>query len=342
MSRRILIVEDDPVSQVVLSDAVRDIGREPVCVASAEEAWSLLVADPSLEIAFIDWIMPGMSGPELCARIRQHIHDRHVYTIMVTSKTDKRDLMQGLEAGADDFVSKPVHPGELISRMHAGERIIEYEHQLRKERERSEDLLRNILPGAIADRLKGGEKQISDFHPESSILFLDIVGFTEWCMRMDASSMITQLAAFFAIFDEAIRKHGVEKIKSIGDAYLIAGGIPSPDPDHAIKIVRLAHEIRSRVAGLNQSRLHPWSIRIGIASGPLIAGVIGVERFTYDVWGHTVNLASRLESMAPKDEVLVSEATWKLTRHSFTFEEFGHVHPKGCDEEQVWKLVAPA
>lgn len=342
MSHKILIVEDDPVSQVVLADAVRDIGREPVCVASGEEAWSLLLADPTLEIAFIDWVMPGISGPELCARIREHIQDRYVYTIMVTSKTDKRDLMQGLSSGADDFVSKPVHPGELISRMHAGERIIRYEHRLREERERSERLLANILPSAIAERLKGGEKHISDFHAECSILFLDIVGFTEWCMRMDATSMITQLADFFAVFDSEIRKHGVEKIKSIGDAYLVAAGIPSADPDHARKIVQLAHDIRTRMRELNRARLQPWSIRIGIASGPLIAGVIGVERFIYDVWGHTVNLASRLESMAPKDEVLVSEPTWSLTRDQFAYEEFGTVTPKGCDEQRVWKLVGAA
>ncbi|MCB1127400.1 MAG: response regulator, partial [Verrucomicrobiae bacterium] len=337
--RKILIVEDDPVSQTVLKGAVEDVGRDAVCVGSGEEAWSLLLADPHFDIAFIDWIMPGMSGPQLCARIRQHLTDRYVYTIMVTSKTGKQDLMRGLESGADDFVSKPVHSGELISRLHAGERVVDCERRLREERERSDRLLRSILPEPIAFRLKSGEKHISDFHRDCSVLFLDIVGFTEWCMRMDARSMITQLASFFAIFDEEIRRHEVEKIKSIGDAYLVAAGIPRPDPRHATKMVALADSIRSRMSELNRSRLHPWSVRMGVASGALIAGVIGVERVVYDVWGHTVNLASRLESMAPRDEVLVSEATWELTRDEFRYEEFGRKTPKGCAPERIWRLV---
>lgn len=342
MKPKILIVEDDPVSQSVLHDMVTQIGYETVHANSGEQAWDCLASDPAIQLACIDWMMPGMDGLSLCTKIKGEIRGRYVYSIMITAKTAKEDLIRGLEAGADEFLSKPVHPGELISRLRAGERVLRYEKQLFEERDRADQLLANILPPGVAGRLKQGEQFIADFYPSASILFLDIVGFTEWCLRMEAREMIEQLNDFFALFDEEIRKLGLEKIKSVGDAYLVAAGVPQPRADHAVAIAQLALSIQERIIRLNEHRLQPWAIRTGIASGPVIAGVIGHNRFIYDVWGDTVNNANRLEHAAPTNEILISESTQRLLGGHLPSEFFGELPLKGLGTQRVWRLVRTA
>lgn len=339
MKSKILIADDDPVSQSILSDLVRNQGYDIVMTDNGIDAWNLLQSDPTLHVAFIDWMMPGMDGPTLCAKIKAEIQDRYVYAIMITAKDQKDDLIEGMEAGADEFISKPVHEGELISRLRAGERMLNYEKRLRKEMERSDELLTNIMPPRIAARLKAGEQYIADFFPSASIMFLDIVGFTDWCLRMDALSMVEQLNSLFALFDSEIGKLGLEKIKSVGDAYLVAGGVPTPHPNHAQAIARLALAIQARIAEMNKHRLQPWFIRTGITCGPVVAGVIGQKRFIYDVWGDTVNNASRLENAAGSNEILISHSTRELIHKDFECESLGRLELKGLGQQNVWRLL---
>ena len=339
MKTKILIADDDPVSQSILSDLVKNQGYEVLLASNGTDAWNILKSDPQLHVAFIDWMMPGLDGPQLCAKIKAEITDRYVYAIMITAKDQKDDLIQGMEAGADEFISKPVHEGELISRLRAGERMLNYETRLRKEMQRSEELLMNIMPPRIAERLKAGEQYIADFFPNATILFLDIVGFTDWCLRMDAMAMVEQLNSLFAVFDVEINKLGLEKIKSVGDAYLVAGGVPNPQPDHAHAMAKLALAIQSRIAEMNKHRLQPWCIRTGITSGPVVAGVIGQKRFIYDVWGDTVNNANRLENAAGANEILLSESTQKLISGAFDCEPMGAIELKGLGAHKVWRLI---
>jgi adenylate cyclase len=339
MKPKILIADDDPVSQSILSDLVKNQGYEVVITNNGTDAWKLLKSDPQLHVAFIDWMMPGIDGPRLCTRIKAEINDRYIYSIMITAKDQKNDLIEGMEAGADEFISKPVHEGELISRLRAGERMLSYESRLRKEMLRSDELLMNVMPPRIAARLKAGERYIADFFPEATILFLDIVGFTEWCLRMDAIAMVEQLNSLFALFDEEISKLGLEKIKSVGDAYLVAGGVPTPQPKHAQNVAKLALAIQARISDMNKHRLQPWCIRTGITSGPVVAGVIGQKRFIYDVWGDTVNNANRLENAAAPNEILISESTRRLIQHEFECEPFGEMELKGMGKHQVSRLL---
>jgi len=337
---KILIADDDPVSQSILSDLVQNQGYEVIMTNNGADAWKLLKADPSVNVAFIDWMMPGMDGPTLCTKIKAEITDRYVYAIMITAKDLKDDLIHGMEAGADEFISKPVHEGELISRLRAGERMLNYEKRLRAEMQRSDELLMNVMPPRIAARLKAGEQYIADFFPSASILFLDIVGFTDWCLRMDAMAMVEQLNSLFALFDVEINKLGLEKIKSIGDAYMVAGGVPNPQPEHAPSVARLALSIQARIAEMNKHRLQPWCIRTGITSGPVVAGVIGQKRFIYDVWGDTVNNASRLESAAGTNEILISDSTRQLLGDAFVCESMPPMELKGLGKQKVWKLIS--
>ena len=177
MKPKILIVEDDPVSQSILSDLVGLSGYEVILADTGEEGWDILSNDPSVSFTFIDWQLPGMDGLTLCSRIKAEITDRYVYAIMITAKSGKDDLIKGMRSGADDFLSKPVHEGELLSRLRAGERVLSYDGRLRDQMSRADDLLTNILPPQIAHRLKSGEHSIADYLPEASIL-KSISGFS--------------------------------------------------------------------------------------------------------------------------------------------------------------------
>lgn len=337
---KILIADDDPVSRSIFGDIVENLGHEIVVTDNGKDAWKIIKEDPAINVAFIDWIMPGMDGPSLCSRIKNEIVDRYVYSIMITAKGEKADLVKGMDAGADEFISKPVHEGELISRLRAGERMLAYEQKLRTEKQRADELLTNVMPPVIAARLKKGDTYIADIFPESSIMFLDIVGFTDWCLRMEAKTMVEQLNMLFALFDEEIEKYGLEKIKSVGDAYLVAGGVPNPMDDHAPAMARLALGIQARISEMNKHRLQPWCIRTGITTGAVVGGVIGQKRFLYDVWGDTVNNASRLEAAAGTNEILVSEATYLLIKDDFECETVGKVTLKGMGEQSVWQLLS--
>jgi class 3 adenylate cyclase len=335
----ILIADDDPVSQTVLGDLVTLCGYETVLADSGEQAWELLCQNAAIKVAFIDWLMPGMDGLALCSKIKRSSRDNYVYIIIISSKNQKEDVIKGLEAGADDFLAKPVHEGELLRRLRAGERVLDYEWRLKQEMRRADDLLANILPPTVASRLKAGEEFIADYFESASLLFIDIVGFTEWCRSSTPRAVMEQLNALFALYDDEIRKHGAEKIESVGDAYLVAAGIPKARPDHALVLARLALSIQARLASLNQYRLHSWSVRYGIATGSVVAGVIGRSRLSYDVFGDTVNRASRIEKAAPADQILVDDNTRRLIGHALRCEIHGDIEIKGLGLQRLWRLA---
>jgi adenylate cyclase len=335
---KILIADDDPVAQCILSDLVSERGYEIVQASDGLEAWEWIQKDSRIEMAFIDWMMPKMSGIELSKKVREAVLDRYIYLIMITGKTEKEDMVEGLEAGADDFISKPVHDGELVSRLHAGERVLNYEKRVREEMEKSDNLLKNVLPETIAERMKSGEVQISDLFESASIMFIDVAGFTSWCRQLHVMQMIQELGELFAIFDEEIYKRGLEKIKSIGDAYLVASGVPLPDKEHAQKMAELALAILRRLETANAGRPTPWGLHLGIASGPIVAGVIGDKRVIYDVWGDTVNAASRLEGKAGVNEIVISAHTRELLGDQYECEPLGGVELKGIGLQTAWRL----
>jgi class 3 adenylate cyclase len=339
MKPTILVVDDDPVSQLVLSDLVTLCGYETVLANSGEEGWELLCQNPSIKIAFVDWIMPGMDGLELCTKIKSASRDSYVYIIIITAKKRKEDIIKGLEAGADDFLVKPIHEGELLRRMRAGERVLAYEQRLKEEMRLRDDLLANILPPTVASRLKAGEEFIADHFESASILFIDIVNFTQWCHSSSPRAVMEQLNSLFALYDDEIRKHGAEKIESVGDAYLVAAGIPTPRSDHATVLAHLALSIQARIANLNQYRLKSWSVRYGIATGTVVAGVIGSSRLSYDVFGDTVNRASRIEKAAPPDQILLDNNTRQLIESDFHCEDYGDIEMKGVGQQRLWRLV---
>ncbi len=211
--------------------------------------------------------------------------------------------------------------------------------QLKNERERSEQLLKNILPSAIAERMKRGETTIADSFSEVTVLFADIVGFTQLSSATSPEFVVAILNDVFAYFDDLCEKYGLEKIKTIGDSYMAVSGVPEARRDHAIAAAETALEMLESLEKLELARMGHLSMRIGLNTGSVIAGVIGKKKFIYDLWGDTVNIASRMESQGVGGKIQVSESSFKLLKHRYIFEGPGKIHVRGIGEMPTYFLV---
>ncbi|MDF3818574.1 adenylate/guanylate cyclase domain-containing protein [Leptospira sp. 96542] len=215
------------------------------------------------------------------------------------------------------------------------------ELELKNEHEKSERLLLNILPRSVAERLKAGEKQIADNYNEVSVLFSDMVGFTSLSLERKPEEVVQIMNTYFAAFDELAVQHGVEKIKTIGDAYMCAAGLPTHQPNHAILIGRMAVDMLAASKRITAELGLPTGIRIGICSGPVSAGVLGNMKFIYDIWGDTVNMASRMETSAPHNAIQVAESTYNLLKGDFPMQRRGRMKVKGRGEADVYLIGEP-
>ena len=215
------------------------------------------------------------------------------------------------------------------------------ESALRKERNKTENLLLNLLPEPIAERLKEEPGVIADKFEKATILFADLVNFTQISTTMSATKLVYLLNEIFSTFDELTEKHGLEKIKTIGDAYMVAGGIPIVRPDHAEASAEMALDMLVAIDELNVKLEATFDLRIGINSGPVVAGVIGTKKFIYDLWGNAVNTASRMESHGVPGRIQVSFYTYELLRDKYEFEERGLIDIKGQGEMRTYFLTGP-
>ncbi len=209
---------------------------------------------------------------------------------------------------------------------------------LRSEHERAESLLLNILPGSIAERLKANPATIADQFSEASVLFADVVDFTPRSQNLPAAEVVGLLDRLFSHFDALAERHGLEKIKTIGDAYMVAAGVPTSRPDHARALALLALEMNASVAPGGAVGDLGLEVRIGINSGPVVAGVIGRKKFLYDLWGDAVNTASRMESAGTPNHIQVTRATYELLKDDFVLERRGTIPVKGKGEMETWYL----
>jgi len=208
--------------------------------------------------------------------------------------------------------------------------------ELGEERAESERLLLNILPEAIAQRLKAEPGIIADRFDSVSVLFSDIVGFTPLSETLSARQMVEWLNEVYSVFDSLVQDHDVEKIRTIGDGYMVAAGVPFPRDDHAAAITRLALDMKAHFATLPPVSGHRVSFRIGISSGPVVGGVIGTHKFQYDIWGDTVNTAARMESHGVPGRIHISTATYELINKEFICESRGTIAVKGKGEMDTW------
>jgi adenylate cyclase len=212
------------------------------------------------------------------------------------------------------------------------------EEGLARENARSERLLLNILPAKISERLKGEDKAIADGFAEVTVLFADIVGFTELSQELSPERLVEMLNHIFSAFDDLAERFGLEKIKTIGDCYMVAAGLPEARVDHAEAIARMALGMRDELERVNRLTGQSLRIRIGVHTGPVVAGVIGKRKFIYDLWGDTVNTASRMESSGVAQEIQVTRAVYDKLVGKFEMEGRGTIKVKGKGEMETYLL----
>jgi adenylate cyclase len=314
----VLVVDDEEQNRILLRDPLEARGfhvKEAQNGAEALEA----IAERLPDVILLDLMMPGMDGFEVCRRLKSNSATAPIPILIVTALSERKERLMGIEAGANDFLNKPVDIADLLLRVANAAHSKALFDQLQAEREKSDQLLLNILPKAIARRMKAGETTIADSHSEASVLVADLAGFTTVASHIPAEQVVFLLNEIFSAFDSLLEKHALEKIKTIGDAYMVAAGVPVPRPDHPGAIVELALEMTRELEQFNEQYDTSLRIRIGISTGPVVAGVIGRKRFSYDLWGDTVNIAFRLESLVEPGGILVDQATFDLVKENYSF-----------------------
>jgi adenylate cyclase len=212
---------------------------------------------------------------------------------------------------------------------------------LQVEQAKAENLLLNILPRSIADRLKADSQPIADQFGSASILFADVVDFTPWSERLTPDEVVGCLDHLFSHFDDLAEQYGLEKIKTIGDCYMVAAGVPEPRSDHARALALMALDMLDAMRADGEAGHLGLELRIGINSGPVVAGVIGRKRFLYDLWGDAVNMASRMESYGTTGRIQITRVTYELLAEEFECEPRGTIAVKGKGEVETWYLVRP-
>lgn len=332
----VLVVDDEEQNRTLLCDALEARGYTIEQAANGMEALVKVAAHPP-DVILLDVMMPQMDGFEVCRRLKTIGKTAHIPILMVTALSERKERLMGIAVGANDFLNKPVDMQDVVLRVGNAIYAKQLHDQLQVEQEKSERLLLNILPQPIAERMKKGETNIADSHPDVTVMLADLVGFTTLAAHVGAEQIVQLLNEIFSAFDVQTKKHGLEKIKTIGDAYMVAGGISQPRPDHPEAVAQLALHLQEEVARLNREYNTSIQLRIGISTGPVVAGIIGRERFAYDLWGETVNLACRLESTGQPGKVQIAEATYERLKGKYQFADRHRVDAKGfCEVFAYW------
>ncbi len=342
LAGRILVIDDSRMNRRQLQVLLEQRGHHVILAESAEQGLHALISQP-VDVILLDLVMPGMDGFELLRRLKSSPALAMIPTIMISAQDELTGIVKAIEMGAADYLPRPFDPVLLNARINASlsskrmrdmeqahlRQVQEFLLQIQQEQEKSEMLLRSILPAPIVERLKTDPNIIADTHDDVTVLFADLVNFTEMAAKVSAADVVALLDEVFSAFDLRAAQLGVEKIKTIGDAYLAASGLPIARSDHAEAMAELALSMRARIEELSHSRGLPLQIRVGMHTGPVVAGVIGRRKQTYDLWGDTVNTASRLESHGIPGEIQVSEAVYQRLSGRYRMETRGEIQLKG-------------
>ncbi|MHB8520437.1 MAG: response regulator [Limisphaerales bacterium] len=333
----VLVVDDEEQNRCLLRDPLEAHGYE---VDEAENGMQALekIAARLPDVILLDLMMPQMNGFDVCRHLRKNAKTAHLPILMITALSERGDRLLGIQVGANDFLNKPIDIQDVILRVGNAVYAKHLHDQLLAEQATSERLLLNILPKPIAERMKKGETNIADIYPDATVLVADLVGFTTLSAHIDPGQIVQLLNEVFSAFDILVEDHGLEKIKTVGDAYLVAGGVSVPRPDHAEAGAALAIRLREEIARLNDQYGTSIRLRTGISTGPVVAGVIGRKKFAYDLWGETVNLAFHLEATGEAGKIQIAESTYERLKDKYQFEPIHRIDAKGYGDLSAYWL----
>lgn len=340
---KVLVVDDSRTLRRLLIRELNNVGITNITEAGdGNEALEKVRAE-SFDLMLLDMEMPELDGLGVLNIVKSDPTLSYLPVIVVSGAEQFEKTVECIQIGAEDYLPKPFDPVLLRARVFSSlekkrlrdldrEHIALLQHEkelLNIEQLKTEKLMLNILPKPIAERLKKGEKNISGSYPEVTILFSDLVGFTKMSSTKSPADLVKLLNDLFTRFDKRAEELGLEKIKTIGDAYMAVGGLPIPRSDHAIIAADMALGMYQDLTEFNQANGGDLQMRIGLNTGPVVAGVIGFTKFSYDLWGNTVNTASRMESTSAIGRVQITPATAEALTGHFILEERELIECKG-------------
>jgi len=333
----VLVVDDEEHNRTLLRDPLEACGYE---VDEAENGMQAVqkTAARQADVILLDLMMPRIDGLEVCRRLRKNVKTAHIPVLMITALSERGDRLMAIQAGANDFLTKPIDLQDVILRVGNAVHGKHLHDQLQAKQEESERLLLNILPKPIVERLKKDETNIADRHADVTVLQAELIGLASLSAFIEPGQIVRLLNEIFSAFDILVDYHSLDKIKTIGDAYLVVGGITNHRSDHPEAIIELAIDLQREMVRLNDDYGTTVRLRIGISTGPVIAGVIGRKKFAFDVWGQAVEVASTLDSIAETGKILVSESTRERLKDKYQFEEKRTVNIQGQSNLSAFQL----
>jgi class 3 adenylate cyclase/CheY-like chemotaxis protein len=342
---RVLVVEDTDDAREVLVRWVRQIGLDPIEASNGRQALDLLRASP-FDLVLLDLTMPILSGLEVLTAMQADEELRRVPVIVISAISDYDVVAQCVALGADDFLFKPFNGTLLRARVTAcleKKALRDKERQilsvLQHEQLRVERLLLSIFPPDIARRLKQGEQSIAEYFDQATVLFTNVQEFPRLTEGRSPGEAVSILNTLYTEFDRLAEQHGAERIKTIGDTYMAAAGIPIRSPDHAAAAAELALQMQQTAARLKLGLREPVTLRIGMSSGPVVAAVIGTTKLGYDLWGATVTRASQMESLGVAGQIQLDHNTYRLLETQYLFEDRGGFYIQGEGEVNTYLLT---
>lgn len=351
LKAKLLIVDDQAANVLLLERLLRSAGYSAITATQNPTEVAALHRQNRYDLILLDLNMPEMDGFQVMEALKSLEGDGTLPVLVITAQPNEK--LRALKAGALDFVSKPFDIAEVLARVHnlLQVRLLNLEtqklyEQVLVEQGLSDRLLHNVLPQAIAERLKGRSQltaehlnqAIVDSYAQVTVLFADMVGFTAFSQDVSPEVLVGVLNDLFTRFDHIADHRGLEKIKTIGDCYMAAAGLPSVVADHADRAALMALDMLEAIQEFNAQTQYPLNIRIGMSTGAAVAGVIGKSKFVYDLWGDVVNTASRMESHGMAGRIQMSEATRLALTQPFALEHRGVIEVKGKGEMSTWFL----
>jgi adenylate cyclase len=350
LNASILVVDDQDANVLLLKRILQCAGYAAVSSTTHPEQVCELHRQNRYALILLDLQMPAMDGFQVMERLKEIETDGYLPVLVITAQPDHK--LRALRAGARDFVSKPFDLPEVLMRVHnmLEVRLLNLKaktlyERLALEQRVSERLLLNVLPQAIVERLKarpaatdGFPEIIADGFPEATILFAGLHDFSRLTENMAATELVALLNNVYSGFDTIVQKLGLEKIKIVGESYMIAAGVPKPRSDHAEAIAEAALALQQEIVRHDAPGGETYCLRIGINTGPVVAGVIGKTKFSYDVWGETVNTAWHMETYGAPGRIQVNETTYARLRAQYLFEDRGEFFVKEKGELKTYFL----
>ena len=348
LKAKILVVDDKQANVLLLERMLAGAGYESVTSTLDPRAVHELHDKNRYDLILLDLLMPGMDGFQVMEGLKDIEKDGYLPVLVITAQPDHK--LRALQAGAKDFISKPFDVAEVLTRVHnmlevrllhvairrKNDELKKLFDQVVAERKVSERLALHVPPDSIAARLQARPDVTADDFADVTVLIADIVGFTELKPAVSPEQLALLLDEIFTSFDGIAKERGLKKIKTLGNSYMAAAGVPVPSGDHAAQAVHASLDMIEALERFNERGGHSLQVRIGIATGAVVAGVIGKRMYLYDVWGDAVNIASRMESHGVAGRVQVSESTRRLLGEPFLLEERGALEVEGKGEMKTW------